>query len=315
MAKRVAIIGAGIAGLAAARLLREAGIGCTIFDKSRGLGGRMATRRTGDFSFDHGAQYFTARGPRFRALVDEWSAVGHAAPWYDDGVMVGAPGMTAPAWAMAAGLDTVLGIEVKSLARDTQGWSIHAGEESFEGFAAVIVATPAPQTMQLFKSGGISFIELALARYAPCLTLMLAFDAEAAFQGKTMRREKGPIAWIARNSSKPGRPVGQETFVVHASPDWSRAHLDETPEAVLEKLAPFALDLISAPTEPIFATAHRWRYALVEQALAVPCLWDAKAGVGACGDYCLGPRVEAAFDSGEAMAHAILDTWSHHVSV
>lgn len=315
MAKRVAIIGAGMAGLAAARLLREAGAGCTIFDKSRGLGGRMATRRTGDFSFDHGAQYFTARGPRFRALVDEWSAAGHAASWYDHEVIVGAPGMTAPARAMAAGLNTVMGLEVTSLSRDTQGWSIHAGEEVFEGFTAVVVAIPAPQTTSLIKTGGLSFLELASASYAPCLALMLAFDGEAAFQGERMRREKGPIAWIARNSSKPGRPAGQETFVVHASPDWSRTYLDETPEAVLKKLSPFALDLISAPSAPIFATAHRWRYALVEQALAVPCLWDAKAAVGACGDYCLGPRVEAAFDSGEAMARAILDTWSHHDSV
>jgi len=315
MAKRVAIIGAGMAGLAAARLLREAGADCTIFDKSRGLGGRMATRRTGDFSFDHGAQYFTARGPRFRALVDEWSAAGHAASWYDHEVIVGAPGMTAPARAMAAGLNTVMGLEVKSLSRAPQGWSIHAGEEVFEGFTAVVVAIPAPQTTSLIKTGGLSFLELASARYAPCLALMLAFDREAAFQGERMCRDKGPIAWIARNSSKPGRPAGQETFVVHASPDWSRAYLDETPEAILKKLSPFALDLIRALSAPIFATAHRWRYALVEQALAVPCLWDAEAAVGACGDYCLGPRVEAAFDSGEAMARAILDTWSHHDSV
>jgi predicted NAD/FAD-dependent oxidoreductase len=304
-----------MAGLAAARLLREAGADCTIFDKSRGLGGRMATRRTGDFSFDHGAQYFTARGPRFRSLVDEWSAAGHAASWYDHEVIVGAPGMTAAARAMAAGLNTVMGLEVKSLSRAPQGWSIHAGEEVFEGFTAVVVAIPAPQAMSLIKTGGLSFPELASARYAPCLALMLAFDAKAAFQGERMCRDKGPIAWIARNSSKPGRPAGQETFVVHASPDWSRAHLDETPEAILKKLSPFALDLISALSAPIFATAHRWRYALVEQALAVPCLWDAEAAVGACGDYCLGPRVEAAFDSGEAMARAILDTWSHHDSV
>ncbi len=312
MTKRVAIIGAGMAGLAAARLLREAGASCTVFDKSRGLGGRMATRRTGDFSFDHGAQYFTARGPRFRALVEDWSAAGHAAPWYDDEIFVGAPGMTAPARAMAAGLETVMGFEVKSLSRNAQGWSVHAGEETYEGFTAVIVATPAPQTEPLLESGGLSFPELASARYAPCLALMLAFDGEAAFQGESLRRESGPIAWIARNSSKPGRPEGQETFVVHASPDWSRTHIDETPETILEKLAPFALDLISAPSTPIFATAHRWRFALVEQALGVPCLWDAQAGVGACGDYCLGPRVEAAFDSGEAMARAVLETWGDH---
>ena len=313
MTKRVAIIGAGIAGLAAARLLREAGSSCTIFDKSRGLGGRMATRRTGDFSFDHGAQYFTARGPRFRALVADWSAAGHAAAWYDEAI-VGAPGMTAPARAMAAGLETVMGFEVKGLSRDAQGWSVHAGDETYEGFAAVIVATPAPQTEPLLGSASLSFPELASARYAPCLALMLAFEGAVAFQGESLRREAGPIAWIARNSSKPGRPMGQETFVVHASPDWSRAHLDETPEAILEKLAPFALEIIGAPSAPIFATALRWRFALVEQALGVPCLWDAQAGVGACGDYCLGPRVEAAFDSGEAMARAVLDTWSHHVS-
>ena len=313
MTKRVAIIGAGMAGLAAARLLREAGASCTIFDKSRGLGGRMATRRTGEFSFDHGAQYFTARGPRFRALVDDWSAAGHAAPWYGEAI-VGAPGMTAPARAMAAGLETVMGFEVKSLSRDGQGWSVHAGEETYEGFAAVIVATPAPQTAPLLESGGLSFPELASVRYAPCLALMLAFEGATAFQCESLRREDGPIAWIARNSTKPGRPAGQETFVVHASPEWSRTHLDETPEAILEKLAPFALDLIGAPSAPVFATAHRWRFALVEQALGVACLWDAKAGLGACGDYCLGPRVEAAFDSGEAMARAVLDTWGHHVS-
>jgi hypothetical protein len=311
MAKKVAIIGAGMAGLAAARVLRDAGAVCTVFDKSRGLGGRMATRRTGEFAFDHGAQYFTARGPRFRALVDEWRAAGHAANWHEEAI-VGAPGMTAPARAMAAGLETVMGCEVKSLRRDAQGWSLHAEDATHEGFAAVVVATPAPQTIPLLESGGVSFHELKTVRYAPCLALMLAFDGPVAFQGESLRREDGPIAWIARNSSKPGRTDGSQTFVVHAGPDWSREHIDETPEAILQKLQPYALDLIGAGSAPIFATAHRWRFALVEQAAGVPCLWDAQAGVGACGDYCLGPRVEAAFDSGEAMAQAVLDSWSAH---
>jgi len=312
MTKRVAIIGAGMAGLAAARLLRDAGAACTVFDKSRGLGGRMATRRTGDFSFDHGAQYFTARGPRFRAAVDAWRAAGDAATWFEDAI-VGAPGMTAPARAMAAGLETVTGCEVKSLSRDARGWSLHADDQSHEGFAAVIVATPAPQTIPLLASGGVSFPELACVRYAPCLALMLAFNGPVAFAGESLPLEHGPIAWIARNSSKPGRAEGAQTFVVHAAPDWSRAHIDETPDAILEKLQPFALDLIGADSAPSFAAAHRWRYALVEQAAGLPCLWDARAGVGACGDYCLGPRVEAAFDSGEAMAQAVLESWSAHV--
>jgi hypothetical protein len=316
MTKRVAIIGAGMAGLAAARLLQGSGAACILFDKSRGLGGRMATRRTGDFSFDHGAQYFTARGPRFRALVEELRAKGQVALWRDEAI-VGCPGMTAPARAMAEGIEAIMGFEVRGLRRERAGWSLYAddaAQQSHGGFDAVIVATPAPQTAPLLESCGHRFPELANVRYAPCLALMLAFEGPVAFAGESLRLETGPIAWIARNSSKPGRADPAQTFVVHAGPEWSRVHLDETPEAILEKLTPFALDLIGAPSAPVFATAHRWRYALVEQAAGAPCLWDAEAGLGACGDYCLGPRVEAAFDSGEAMARAVLESWGAHVA-
>ena len=313
MTKRVAIIGSGMAGLAAARVLRDAGLTCVIFDKSRGLGGRMATRRTGDLAFDHGAQYFTARGPRFAALVEEWRADGLAAGWFDDAI-VGAPGMTAPAHAMARGFETVMGSEVKSLNREASGWRLHAGDDSHGGFDAVIVAIPAPQAAPLLETGAVSFPELSSVAYAPCLALMLAFDKPIAFEGESLRFESGPIAWIAHNSSKPGRSSDRQTFVVHAGPDWSLAHLDETPEAILAKLSPLALELIGAKTAPAFATAHRWRYALVQKAVGAPCLWDAQAGLGACGDYCLGPRVEAAFDSGEAMALRLLESWGQHVA-
>ena len=308
MTKRVAIIGAGMAGLAAARLLRDAGLTCVIFDKSRGLGGRMATRRAGELSFDHGAQYFTARGSRFIALAEEWRAQGAAADWFGEAI-VGSPGMTAPAQAMARGFETVMGFEVKSLRREAAGWTLRAGDGSHGGFDAVVVAIPAPQAEPLLETGGLSFPELASVAYAPCLALMLAFDGPVAFEGESLRLDSGPVAWIARNSSKPGRTDAKQTFVVHAGPDWSRAHIDHTPEAILEMLLPFALDLIGAKSPPVHAVAHRWRYALVERAAGVPCLWNGQAGVGACGDYCFGPRVEAAFDSGEAMARTMLDHW------
>ena len=92
--KQIAVIGAGIAGLAAAQRLKKPELGITLFEKSRGLGGRMATRRVEDLQFDHGAQYFTAKGPRFSAMVMQWGEDGHADEWFD-GAFVGSPGMAA----------------------------------------------------------------------------------------------------------------------------------------------------------------------------------------------------------------------------
>ncbi|NDB67355.1 MAG: FAD-binding protein [Methylocystaceae bacterium] len=305
--KRIAIIGAGMAGLAAARLLREQGINCTVFEKSRGLGGRMATRRIKDLTFDHGAQYFTARGERFRALVAQWQEQGDVTHWLPDG-FVGTPGMTAPARALAIGCETILDYEVKALVRGQSGWSVHAGQSDLlhSDFDAVLLAIPAPQAMALLASADIAFPPLAQAHYAPCLALMLAFEDELDFVETHRRYENGPIAWIARDSSKPGRTTLAQTFVVHAGPEWSKAHLDETPQTILEQLLPQALELIGARRAPFYATAHRWRYALVEQTAGVACVWDDQANIGACGDYCLGPRVEAAFESGEALAKSVL---------
>ena len=310
MTGEIAIIGAGIAGLAAARKLRAAGHSCTLFDKSRGLGGRMATRRAGDWQFDHGAQYVTARGPRFRALVEEWRAGGQAAEWFD-GAFVGLPGMSAPPRGMAEGATLVTGCAVTGLRRDSAGWTVLTAEGSADTpangrFDAVILGLPAPQILPIVASAGLVFAELANVRYAPCWTLMLGFAAPLTLRDEYLRPEDGVIAWIARNASKPGRPPGKETVVMQATADWSRRHLEAGPEAISAVLLPHFLLASGTRAMPDFMTAHRWRYALVEQAADQPCLWDAAARIAACGDWCLGPRVEAAFDSGEAAADAVL---------
>ena len=133
---------------------------------------------------------------------------------------------------------------------------------------------------------------------------MLAFDGALPGDWTHFRPADGPLAWIARNASKPGRDG--RTLVVHAGPAWSRSNLEEAPGAVVAALAPHwrAATGITAP--PSFAAAHRWRFALVEETAGTPFLWDGAARLGACGDWGLGPRVEAAFDSGEALADAVI---------
>ena len=302
-----------MAGLAAARRLAIAGHHCTIIEKSRGLGGRMATRRVGDLQFDHGAQYFTARGEAFRALVTEWQMTGIAVAWGDNATFIGTPSMTAPARALAAGHTLMQNSLVTSLTRNGDGWHVTTTDgdcapSDIKRFEAVILAIPAPQAIPLAATAGVIFPELEHVRYAPCWALMLAFDQPIDAIADRLTFEHGPIQRIETDSSKPGRHPNAATFVAHASPDWSRCHLERTADEVARELTQHFRSLTGIVADPVYASAHRWRYALVEQAAGIDCLWHANTRIGACGDWAIGPHVEAAFDSGEAMAAAILST-------
>jgi len=310
MAERVAIVGAGMAGLSAAHVLRDAGVVSTLFDKSRGLGGRMSTRRVGDLQFDHGAQYFSAKGAGFAALVRQWRDTGCVAEWFD-GALVGAPAMTSPAHQMAAGFEVVTEREVKGLSRTARGWSLldaNGAIEAREGneFSAILFALPAPQIAPILSSAGVSFDALDKVRFAPCWALMLGYAQRFDFAWTHLRDDAADLAWIARDATKPQRGGERETFVIHASADWSRRCLELSKDEAAARLLALFVEKTGLRNEPIFVAAHRWRYALVEETAGESCLWNEAARLGACGDWCLGARVEAAFESGEAMARAYL---------
>lgn len=300
-----------MAGAATARKLRSRGVPCVLIDKSRGVGGRMATRRADDLRFDHGAQYFTARGKSFRALVNEWHAERVVDEWFED-AFVGAPNMNAPVKNMIGKMPVVTGFQVTGLIPSKSGWTILTDTGPINlaqngKFSSVILAIPAPQALPLVESAGVDFPELRQVRYAPCWALMLAFAGQTGLREDGVRFDDRYIGWVARNSSKPGREKDNETLVVHASPGWSRDRLELSPEAVIPELYRATVEAIELEQTPYHTAAHRWRFALVEQAAEVPCLWDGDVGLGVCGDWALGPRVEAAFDSGEAVADALLE--------
>lgn len=303
-----------MAGLAAASRLRARGLHVTLFDKSRGLGGRMATRRAGDFQFDHGAQYFTARGADFFRQVTAWQEQGFVAEW-GPGSYVGRPGMTAPARAMAEGITCITQAQVSDLERGPQGWRVEDDNGLIQApgngaYDALILAVPAPQAIPLVCSAGLEMPQLAHVRYAPCIALMLAFEPETRGGDDWIRPDDSAIAWIARNASKPGRPTNAQTWVIHARPDWSAAHLEDDPKNLVEPLLARFRALTGIHAEPLYANAHRWRYALVEQDIGQACLFDRHHMMGACGDWCLGARVESAFDSGLAVADVVSDAFT-----
>ncbi len=318
--RTAAVIGAGLAGLACARALAEAGVAVRVFDKGRAPGGRLATRRaeTGAglrLGFDHGAQYLTARNPGFAAILAAhavpWPAVGDRA-----GAHVAAPGMSALPRALSAGLDVAAARSVVAVERGEAGWMLrhHAGDlargpapteppDSAGPFDAVAVAVPHPQAAPLLPPTLAA--ALAPVTVAPCWALLAAFASPLAAPD-TLRPENHALAWAGRDSAKPGRTAGAECWVAHSGPAWTRANLERRPEEVLPDLLALLAD-IAGPLPPVaYAAAHRWRYALVEAPLGAPCLVDRAARIGACGDWCLGPRAEHAWDSGSALADALL---------
>lgn len=312
-ADRVAIIGAGMAGLTCALELQAAGHAVTVFDKARGPGGRMASRRVDGGSFDHGAQFFRAWDPAFQAAVTGWRAEGVVAEWPgriegippDAPFFVGVPRMSALTRALGDRLrDLRLGVQVAHVRRTGDGWHL----VDFDGtplgtWRTLVVATPAPQAVPLLADAPQLAAAAARVAFDPCWTVLLTFAAplSAAFDAQPFG--DGPLGWIARNSSKPGRG-STERWILHGHPRWSQAHLEAPASEVITALRAAFAAVVPHP-EPIDARAHRWRYARVTRPLDEVCVWDDVARIGLCGDGCIGARVEAAWLSGKALAARI----------
>lgn len=315
------IIGAGLAGLACAEQLVATGHSVRIFDKGRGPGGRMSTRRIdtpqGQATFDHGAQFCTARHAGFAAQIADWTRRGITAPWPDAGpdAHVGVPGMSALVADLAQRHDVHFGTLVKGLVRDpaTGGWWMVIEGDRLGPFDAVIVATPAEQAAPLLSLHAFPMArEAAGVTSDACWTMMLAFDAPLDLPW-TVHRATDPdaaIAWAARNSAKPGRADPRsgapDCWVVQAGAAWSRQHLERDASDIADLLRDefTALAGKSLP-EPLVATAHRWRFARPASRSAM-ALWEGSLRLGACGDWLSEPTVEGAWASGRALASTIL---------
>lgn len=300
----VAIIGAGITGLTCARALAEAGLRVAVFDKGRGPGGRMSTRRTdAGLQFDHGAQLLPARDPDFAAWLADG---GHAAPWPGQDGWVGRPAMAAIPRAMAQGLDLTQGAAVNRLIRRDGLW--HLGGEGIDHRASrVVLAIPAPQARDLLGGDDPLSADLAQVRFHASVTVMAALDPDAPRPFVT-RRGQGPLAWIAQDGAKPGR-AGQPlaTWVVQADPDWSMAHIDLPFDDLAAMIAPLLLEALGArPGQLRHAAAHRWLYAQAERPLGRAFLQDDARGLVVGGDWALGPLAEHGWASGRAMAAHLL---------
>jgi len=302
----IAVVGAGISGLAAARALVDRGHTVKVFERGRVAGGRVATRileaielprgLSGEVAFDHGAQYFTVRDQRFSELAAEWERDRVIAKWAGrivsfDGEgwedvgestnrYVGTPGMSAIATALANGLDIEYGRKIESLA------------PLLNDFDRVIVALPAERARELGAN-------VPTVTMKPNWTVLAAFEERVAARFDAAFVNGSALGWIARNTSKPKRNWKIDCWVLQATSAWSHAHAGDRPDDVGAFLMEALDDLIPAGLpKAFFATVHRWRHATADPPLAVGAMHDEESRITLCGDWCKGSRIEDAYLSG-----------------
>lgn len=328
MTVSVAIVGAGLAGITVARELSRIARVC-VFEKSRGLGGRMATRRAGDHEFDHGAQFFTSRSPEFQQLlhgpdiaatVRPWQPKvvtlepgkkPFKRPWFEDHY-VAVPRMNLLVKTLAADLQVRVDTRVSDVVASGPRWQLVAesGEQLGE-FDWVVSAAPAAQAAALLPAVFIPLDILRRARFSPCFALMIGLPGlpNPGFDCAVVR--DSPLAWLAMNHSKPGRP---ETACLVAQSDnqWAADHVDDDPQQLQQQLQRSVEDLTGIDTGAAeYLALHRWLYARVEEpAAGEGFLLDREHQLAACGDWCVGNRVEDAFTSGAALGRALRKTIS-----
>ncbi|WP_324733376.1 NAD(P)/FAD-dependent oxidoreductase [Pseudomonas paeninsulae] len=324
MTAPIAIIGTGIAGLSAAQTLHAAGHEVQLFDKSRGSGGRMASKRSDVGALDLGAQYFTARDRRFVDVVQQWQARGWVAEWTpnlyhsrngqlsaspDEQVRwVGSPRMSAITRAMLGALPVHFSCRITEVFRGAQYWHLQDAEGQSHGpFSHVLIAAPASQASSLLAAAPKLAGAAASVVMEPTWAVALAFAQPLDTKVDGCFVQDSPLDWLTRNHSKPGRDGSPDTWVLHASSSWSKQHLDMPKETVIDHLhGAFAELLDCAMPAPIFSLAHRWLYARPASAHQWGSLADADLGLYACGDWCLSGRIEGAWLSGQDAARKLL---------
>jgi renalase len=325
MTLHVAVIGAGMAGLSCASRLVDLGHRAQIFEKSRGFGGRMSTRRTDQWECDHGAQYFTATDPDFQRVVNQWVQQGVAALWSPriqvigerrtEAAMsaaptaterfVGTPRMTSPGQWLASGLEVQTSIRVTALQQEAAGWRLLDAQSNVIGdhYDAVILAIPAPQIPTIVVHHLPEWMPQVQAKeMLPCWSVMAEVDPTGVAGFDAAFVNDGPLSWIANNASKPGRGK-TPMWTIHASPQWTQEHLFVAPEDAIPPLVQAFCE--HTGLRVVNATAHRWLYSLPKTKVETGCLWDSNLRLGACGDWLLGGKVQGAWLSGRACADRV----------
>jgi len=317
----IGIIGAGPAGLACATRLQCAGFRPIIYEKSRGIGGRVASRRLdAAASIDHGAQYVTARSERFKKMLNHFEQEGVIQTWAPhifgsgaspEAMFVGAPRMNAFLKPWSGRLRLLQNQKVTKLAKLGPRWRICTESGSHDDeFDVVVCTAPAPQAEPLCSDASEIVASLSFVSFDPCWSVLLAFKESPFSKYDVYSSPSNDIDWICRDNSKPGRAENPSTWTILFTAEWGRRNL-ESDNAAVERHALDCFKRVVGTTESqtLYVSAHRWRFARPTAWLDRPFVNNSDYSLFAAGDWCLGADVESAFLSGFETADAIIKAY------
>jgi renalase len=333
----ITIIGAGVAGLGAAYELRETDAEVTIIEKSRGVGGRAATRRKNGCTYDHGANYVTPDDD-LEELIDDLGTEGlieiEAPVWTFDSEGEIGPGKESdrPALTYEEGItqfskrvlsraDATLDTDtrIETIARDGERWRVESEDSKYE-FDALVMTPPAPQTAALLAEAEWDDSirtdlerEIEAVPYRTILSVLLhyPFEIDRPYYALVNTDKNHEIGWLSREECKTGHvPDGESLFVVQMAPDWSIERYGETEEAIAEAAAELAADLLEEPylSTPDWTDIQRWRHALPDDGADSSTIERGEEhSLFFAGDWVAGEgRVAAAFETGREVGRRLL---------
>lgn len=325
MKKRVAIIGAGISGLTLAQNLKSHA-DVVVFEKARGVGGRMSTRYADPFYFDHGTQFFTARSNAFQRFISPMLESGLIAPWEGKVITiqedrsikdrlwfephhVATPNMNSLCKHMAEGITINLGTEVAPLATKVlDGWHLEDKSGAALGvFDWVISTAPPVQTQRLFAAHVQAEESLPERKLLGCYTLMIGFNQPWNKPWMAAKIHASPIEWIAVNSTKPSRNAAVTSLVVHTNNDWAEMHIDDDMTAA-EQFLRTEFEAVSGldTRDANYFSCHRWRYALVDTPAELSPYVDPEIQIASTGDWCTASRIEDAWVNASSLGDKLI---------
>ncbi|MHB8597030.1 MAG: NAD(P)/FAD-dependent oxidoreductase [Ktedonobacteraceae bacterium] len=341
-ASTIAIIGAGISGLAAAHVLQDAGHTVTLFEQSRDVGGRATTRKRDGFIYDSGAQYVKGGSPVSTALITERfrtdDLLDIARPvWIFDAqghIQEGDPQQNAdPKWTYHSGLITLahrmtaylsihLATPISYVEQISNGWQLYnTSGHSVGTFEKVLVTIPAPQAVELIQFSQMAtelqhniFAQLQKARYNPLLSVMPGYfpTPETRPYYALVNTDKAhPISWLAWEHEKsPARaPANTGLLIAQMAPHYSRDHWQKADAEIIQDVARKVATLINENLpEPVFTDIQRWPYALPSEKADADALnaLTIPCGLAFCGDAFVGGRVHLAMEHGIAVAQSFV---------
>ena len=310
---RIIVVGAGLSGLTAARELHAQGHSVIVFDKGRGVGGRLATRRAGNATFDHGAQFFTVRSDDFQSQVNEWIRNNVVTEWCkgfesEDGHprYVGVTGMTSLAKDLAQGLDVRTSTLVFSLTKNENSWTVTTDDGEKHEADRVILTAPLPQSFSLMFSAGLEMpADLRSIDYDRTLGLLVTLASPTHNIPAPGGRQNPDdvFSFIADNAAR--GPSSATALTFHANAQWSKEHFDLPTEEIGAALMNAAQPWIGGSLL-VHREVKKWRFATPQRVWPEPYWLDETHTLGLAGDAFNGPKVEGAYLSGLAVARAIV---------